>query len=260
MDISALDTLDSLGAGKKIIALPQSNLPTYLTIYKNSPYLSIDQFDHPNLELIKENQADLIITGDITADVYHSLAKIAPVLSLNIDTQHYRQSIEHNINLLAILTQKPMLAKEYLNQLNTQITDVNQKAKLSSLTATVARYEHGQLILAENSIQAAFIHELLGVKRVKNASEAKPTSLETAQLNKNTPVILDNQYFEQHPTDLLFIVDVDKATNQSNDTHSSLTKLRGTQIIYLEPVRWVFAPWGIDNLKQQVLEISTYLK
>lgn len=91
-DFGSLDTLDKLGVD--VAAVAQQDLPTYLSKYKDSKYASAGTLFEPDYEKISDLSPELIIIGGRQADAYKELSKIAPTISMAVDTKDYINSFK----------------------------------------------------------------------------------------------------------------------------------------------------------------------
>ena len=97
-DNSALDTMDALGLGDRIVAAATSNLPDYLSAYADVE--SAGGIKEPDLEKINQLQPDLIIISGRQRDFQEELSAIAPTVFLSVDNSDTWASIEANITTI----------------------------------------------------------------------------------------------------------------------------------------------------------------
>lgn len=79
-DIGTLDTLDAIGAGDSVIAIPEIQLPDYLSDYDSLP--RVGTLFEPDYEAVAELSPDLIVTAGRSTGAYNDLAEIATTIDL----------------------------------------------------------------------------------------------------------------------------------------------------------------------------------
>ncbi|KAA9157555.1 siderophore ABC transporter substrate-binding protein [Microbacterium lushaniae] len=79
-DIATLDTLDAIGAGDAVVAIPDVVLPDYLSEYADLP--KVGTLFEPDFEAVAELDPDLIVTAARSTGQYDELSEIATTIDL----------------------------------------------------------------------------------------------------------------------------------------------------------------------------------
>ncbi|TFV82417.1 iron ABC transporter substrate-binding protein [Microbacterium sp. dk485] len=79
-DIATLDTLDAIGAGDAVVAIPDVVLPDYLSDYADLP--KVGTLFEPDFEAVAELGPDLIVTAARSTGQYDELSEIATTIDL----------------------------------------------------------------------------------------------------------------------------------------------------------------------------------
>lgn len=79
-DIATLDTLNAIGAGDTVVAIPDVALPDYLSEYADLP--KVGTLFEPDFEAVAELEPDLIVTAARSTGQYDELSEIATTIDL----------------------------------------------------------------------------------------------------------------------------------------------------------------------------------
>ena len=148
MDFGALDTLDALGAGNRVIAAPVSNIPIYLQQYHNAQVQDSGKMKEPDIAGIKAARPDLIIMSGRQNKFYKDLSAIAPTLNYSVNTgENYYSVVKDQIRMLGKIAGKEVLAQEQLKALDLKINAARQLAQHSGKKAIVVLHNDGNVML-----------------------------------------------------------------------------------------------------------------
>ena len=142
-DNSALDTMDALGVGDRVVGAATSNMPDYLKSY--AAVDSAGGIKEPDLEKINQIQPDLIIISGRQRDFQKDLEAIAPTIFLSVDNENTWSSIDNNIQTIAQIFGKEEEAKKQLTALQTRIANLSETAEASKEKALVVMMNEGSL-------------------------------------------------------------------------------------------------------------------
>lgn len=160
-DFGSLDTLDKLGVD--VAAVAQQDLPTYLSKYKDSKYASAGTLFEPDYEKISDLSPELIIIGGRQADAYKELSKIAPTISMAVDTKDYINSFKKNVETLGQIFDKEDVAKQELAAIDSSIKAVHDKAVASKAKGLIVLTNEGSLSAYGSQSRFGIIHDAFGV-------------------------------------------------------------------------------------------------
>ncbi len=260
MNYGALDTLDALGKGSIVTAVPQSVIPSYLQKYNNSGIADTGNMKEPNIDAIKNLKPDLIIIDGRQASKDAQLRQIAPVLNLSVNAKNYYDSTRNHIYALASITGTESKGKAIIESLDVKLQQAQAISHNSHKKAIVAIHNDGKVILINNSSSAALIHDVLNVKRAVPVESNKITQIG----EKPKPVFIDNNYIKSVKPDIIYVVDRSKAIGNTamkeNFFDSKVLKNSKTQVVYLTPDLWYLSGGGAESLERQIDEVINGLK
>lgn len=256
MDFGALDTIDALGAGNTVVALPVQNAPEYLSQYTTEQYQNTGGMKEPNIELIREIKPDYIITSGRQGKFVEELQTIAPVTPFvsteeKISTAEYLDGVKSNIVNVGKVVGKESEAEAAWNKLEAKIKDAVAKNSASSKKAVVVMHNGGNLGISNNSNYAKTVHEVAGVKRADEKSyEGR--------------VPADAKYFTEINPDVIFVVDRSAAIGaepMSEDyfkaaEYADVQAVKDGKIIVLTPKLWYLSGHGLQSIELQVDEVT----
>lgn len=86
MDLAALDILDNLGLGDRVVGVSSSTID-YLSAYETGDLVNLGNIKQADFEAVMACEPDLIFIGGRLAASYDELSKIAPVVLLTTDSE-----------------------------------------------------------------------------------------------------------------------------------------------------------------------------
>ncbi|MGG1615261.1 siderophore ABC transporter substrate-binding protein [Paenibacillus sp. NRS-1782] len=257
-DFGALDTLDKLGVD--VAAVAQQDLPTYLSKYKDSKYASAGTLFEPDYEKISDLSPELIIIGGRQADAYKELSKIAPTISLAVDTKDFVNSFKKNVETLGKIFAKEDAAKQELATIDSSIKAVHDKAVASKAKGLIVLTNEGSLSAYGEQSRFGIIHDAFGVTPVdpdiKVSTHGQKVSFE---------------YVQQKNPDYIFVVDrgavvVEEGKEQvtgkqtiENELVKKTNAFKNGHIVYLDPNYWYLSGNGLESVSEMIKEIDAAL-
>ncbi|MDQ0050010.1 siderophore ABC transporter substrate-binding protein [Paenibacillus polymyxa] len=257
-DFGSLDTLDKLGVD--VAAVAQQDLPTYLSKYKDSKYASAGTLFEPDYEKISDLSPELIIIGGRQADAYKELSKIAPTISMAVDTKDYINSFKKNVETLGQIFDKEDAAKQELAAIDSSIKAVHDKAVASKAKGLIVLTNEGSLSAYGSQSRFGIIHDAFGVTPVdpdiKVSTHGQKVSFE---------------YVQQKNPDYIFVVDrgavvVEEGKEQvtgkqtiENELVKKTNAFKNGHIVYLDPNYWYLSGNGLESVSEMIKEIDAAL-
>ncbi|KJD47303.1 siderophore ABC transporter substrate-binding protein [Paenibacillus terrae] len=257
-DFGSLDTLDKLGVD--VAAVAQQDLPTYLSKYKDSKYANAGTLFEPDYEKISDLSPELIIIGGRQADAYKELSKIAPTISLAVDTKDYINSFKKNVETLGQIFNKEDAAKQELAAIDSSIKAVHDKAVASKAKGLIVLTNEGSLSAYGSQSRFGIIHDAFGVTPVdpdiKVSTHGQKVSFE---------------YVQQKNPDYIFVVDrgavvVEEGKEQvtgkqtiENELVKKTNAFKNGHIVYLDPNYWYLSGNGLESVSEMIKEIDAAL-
>ena len=103
LDMAALDILDALGVGDRVVGTADTSLD-YLQSYIGDDIANLGTIKEADLEAVMACEPDVIFIGGRLASSYDALSEIAPVVYLSTDTQlGVVESVRQNAATIASL-------------------------------------------------------------------------------------------------------------------------------------------------------------
>ncbi len=173
LDLAALDILDSLGLGNRIVGSATTAID-YLAKYspdQNKKIRNIGNIKTPDMEAVFECEPDVIFIGGRLAAKYDELSKIAPVVYLTTDMNlGLVESVKKNANTIASLFGKEREVAAKFSGLEERIARL--KARVQGAPAVLGLVTSGSCNLLGNTGRLNLIANEIGFTNL-GASVAK---------------------------------------------------------------------------------------
>ena len=248
-DFGTLDTLNYFDV--EVAALPQINVPSYLSQYESDQYNNVGTLFEPDFERLANLNPDLIIISGRTQESYQDLSELAPTIYLGIDNQNYLASFEENVTLLGDIFSKQEEADAALEQINQAITELAEQAPED---------KNGLIILTNDGALSAYgpgsrfglIHDEFGIPPAA-------VDIEEATHGQN----ISFEYVANMNPDYLFVMDRNAVTGGEHDASTTIdnelvnqtTAVQEGQVIYLTPDYWYLSSGGVESVTQMIEEV-----
>ncbi|APH17130.1 periplasmic binding family protein [Clostridium sporogenes] len=255
-DYGTLDSLDKMGI--EIKGLPKSNIPSYLSKYKDDKYVDVGTLFEPNFEKLNEIKPDVIFISARQSKVYEELNKIAPTIQLNTENGKYMESVKSNLEKLGKIFDKEDFVKDEIKKLDDSVKYINKKSNESGKKALVILANDGALSAYGKGSRFGIIHEELGF----------PLSDEHIDTAVHGQKISFEYVVEKNP-DYIFVVDRGavvqgghKSVNKilENDLIKTTKAYKNNKIISLNPELWYISSGGIISTTEMLKEIKDSIK
>lgn len=254
-DYSALDTLDQLGV--PVAAVPQANVPPFLSKYAGAEYTNAGTLFEPDYEKVNELKPDLIIVGGRSSAVYPELAKIAPTIDVTVDQTQLVESFKHNVINLATIFGKENEATSRLAAIDEAISRVKSKAATSNANALIVLTTGGKVSAYGPGSRFGIIHDVLGVT----------PAVADVQAETHGDAISFEFIRDKNP-DILYVVDRDSATGEGtasaeqvldNELVKATNASQNGKMVYLDPTMWYLANAGLGTMAAMIAEVEASL-
>ncbi|GAA4702474.1 siderophore ABC transporter substrate-binding protein [Brevibacillus fulvus] len=257
-DFGVLDTLDKLGV--EVAGVPQNNLPSYLSKYKDSKYANIGGVKEPDFEKVNEIAPDLIIISGRQQDSYEEFSKIAPTLYMEVDTSKYIESFTSNMKTLGEIFGKESAIEEELAKLNETIKAVHEKVTASGKNALIVLANEGKVSAYGAGSRFGLIHDVLGF------TPADP-NIEASTHGQS----ISFEYIAEKDPDYLFVIDRGAVVTTGNGGSSAKQVIendlvkqtkayKNGNIVYLDPNYWYLAGGGLVSVQGMIDEVAKSVK
>lgn len=250
-DYGSVDTLDALGLGDNIIALPKQGLPDYLSQYAGEAYTDAGGMKSPDVEAIREASPTLIlITGRQNAQ-RETFEELAPVMDTSLSGDDYLAAFEDNVTRLAERFDATAQAESALKTLHKKIDEAHQRVE-DAPTVLMATHNQGNLMLNTHPVA----YEVLGLSQPEI-----PDSVPSETRGERTFTRLSPEAIAEIGPDVLLIVDRSAAIgDEAADAEALRQSLadagaKDVRLEVLTPKLWYLSGGGLQSLSLQIDEI-----
>lgn len=254
LDLAALDILDCLGLGDKVVGIPKKSSVSYLTSYiDNSGIVNLGSVKEVDMEALNSLEPDLIIIGGRLASEYENISKIAPTIGVQIDhAEGYLNSARKNVENIASLYGKESEAERIFADFETRIQALNAAAEgKTSITGLVTS---GSMSTLGNGSRCSLITNEVGFENA--AADVNATHGDTASFE----LLLDKN------PDYIFVLDRDTAINSEgakmakevmdNEIVQKTDAYQNGRIVYLTPDVWYLSEGGIQATDRMLEDLE----
>lgn len=257
-DFGTLDTLDKLGV--EVTALPQGNVPTYLSKYDDAKYENVGSLKEPDLEKINSLSPDLIIISGRQSDFYEELNKIAPTLYVGIDNANYMESFTNNVKMLGQIFGKEAEVETELALINESVQALNAKATADGKKSLIILANQGKISAYGAGSRFGIIHDVFGFAQADEAIEVSTHGQSVTY-----------EYVADKNPDYLFVVDRDAVVSSDggvtgsakdsveNELVKNTNAFKNGKIVYLDPNFWYLSGGGLISVSEMVKEVEAVL-
>lgn len=255
LDLAALDIIDSIGVGDKVVGMAQTSID-YLSYYsENKNIKNLGTIKEADIEAVMECEPDIIFIGGRLSASYDKLSEIAPVVYLATDSSiGLVESTLKNARTIASIFGKENEVEDKVNQYNSRIN--NLKSIASGKNALVGMTTSGSFNILGNDGRCSIIGNEIGFN---NLGVTGNTSTHGNEASFETVVAKNPEY--------IFVMDRDKAIGKAgaasakeiveNDLVKSTPAYKNNHIIYLEnPNVWYTAEGGIQALDMMLKDLE----
>ncbi|WP_286960834.1 MULTISPECIES: siderophore ABC transporter substrate-binding protein [Arsenicicoccus] len=257
LDMGALDSITSMGAGDSVKSLAKQGLPAFLQQYKAEKYANLGTMFEPDLEKLATDKPDLIVVGGRSAAKYKDLAKIAPTIDTTVSSKgDFFEGVKKVNTSLGQVFGKEAEVKAKLAAVDTKVAATKAKAAGAG-TGLILMTSGGKVSAFGPQSRFGLIHTALGVK---------PTAAKMTEDRHGMAASFE--YIKAANPGHLFVVDRDAAIGESGKAakevlDNALVKATpagaGNKITYLDGQRWYVTGTGLDNLSAMVDEVAAGL-
>ena len=247
LDMAALDILDALNLGDRVIGMAGTTLP-YLSDYSSNKSLAnLGTIKEANLEAVMASEPDVIFIGSRLSASYDVLSQIAPVVQLAVDRKlGVVESVRQNATTIASIFGKEAEIESLMADFDQRITALTDFAQ--DKNAVIGLCTSGGFNVLGNDGRCSIIGTEIGFTNI-GASDV--TSTHGNEGSFELLVKLNPQY--------LFVLDRDAAIQAQgaklaqeiieNQLVMKTDAYKNGNIIYLDnPAVWYTAEGGITAL------------
>ena len=247
LDLAALDIIDNLGMGDRVVGMADTSID-YLSDYaENSELTNLGTIKEADMEAVMECEPDVIFIGGRLSASYDALSEIAPVIYLSTDTEiGLVESVTKNATTIASLFGLESEIEEKTADFAERIEALQVIA--DGKTALVGMTTSGSFNLLGNDGRCSIIGVEIGFNNLT------ASNIDSAHGNESSfeTVMAENP-------DYIFVLDRDSAIGtegaqlaqeiMENELVVDTDAYRNGNIIYLaHPAVWYTAEGGITAL------------
>lgn len=262
MDLGALDIIDNIGVGDKIVGVSKGSSIDYLQSHlTNEEVINLGSIKEADLEAVLEAEPDVIFIGTRMAAMYDELAKIAPVYVVYTDAslgavESTAMNARNIASMFGLEAKVDELMKEYASRI--EALQIIAKDK----TAIVGMVNAGGFALLGNDGRCSMIGNEIGFE---NVGIAKDTETSSHGNEASFEYVLDVN------PEYIFVLDRDAAIGtegaklaaevMDNELVNKTTAAKNGNVIILEnPNIWYTAENGITALGIMISDLETALQ
>ena len=257
LDFAALDTLNTLEGGNKVIGLPlAATLPAQLSSFKNDKMIDFGTVKEVNLEKLASAKPQLVIIGGRLAQQGKTISQIAPTYQYSLDLENYWSSFRQQTMNIAQLTGKTQLAEQKISALESKINQTAQKTK--GKTALIIMVNNGKMAAFGSKSRFGIIHDSLGFTPID-------ASIKVGTHGQG----ISHEFIAEKNPDYLFVIDraaaVSNKTGQAQQTlDNEIIKkskaFKNGNIVYLNARNWYLMNGGLTAMGEMIDEVASAVK
>ncbi|SES87372.1 iron complex transport system substrate-binding protein [Marinobacter segnicrescens] len=254
-DHGATDTLVALGLGQKIVAIPKTGLPEYLS------GLSVGRPDAgnlktPDLAVVRELAPDMVLVTGRQAESLEELQAVTQVQDVSLLGDDYREAVQIRVLGLATLYGQLDEAGEKLDQL-WRFVEEQRDGLAGSDPVAVVTHNQGKFSLRDEPV----VFQLLNLEAPRVPEGVESVTRGTRVFTPLTPADIA----AMAPSHLL-VVDRSAAIG---DPPLDVDQLRGDlgaagggaiDVTVLSPELWYLSGGGLQSVRLQVEEVVDALR
>ncbi|MBQ9683727.1 MAG: ABC transporter substrate-binding protein [Neisseriaceae bacterium] len=257
LDFAALDTLNTLEGGNKVIGLPlAATLPAQLSSFKNDKMIDFGTVKEVNLEKLASAKPQLVIIGGRLAQQGKTISQIAPTYQYSLDLANYWSSFRQQTMNIAQLTGKTQLAEQKISALESKISQTAQKTK--GKTALIIMVNNGKMAAFGSKSRFGIIHDSLGFTPIDS-------SIKVGTHGQG----ISHEFIAEKNPDYLFVIDraaaISDKTGQAqqtldNDVIKKSKAFKNGNIVYLNARNWYLMNGGLTAMGEMIDEVAAAVK
>ena len=263
LSYGALDSLDALGLGDRVVGVPSNYLPKYLEKYGDkNKYTNVGSVKDFDLEKISALHPDLIIISDRQQAKYNDLSAIAPTVyagsSEVASGDDYYPAFVKESKMLGQIFQKEAEVDKALADLDAKIKGIQDQAAAEGKKGLVLMTTGGKVRAFGPGSRYAQVYNVAKLPSVIDAKD------EGSKIDDHGQVV-SFEYLATMNPDWILVLDRDSAIGKDGAAAKELlntplvnnTKAaQNGKIIYLEPTLWYLSGGGIESMNLELDELK----
>lgn len=258
LDMAALDIIDNLGRGDRVVGSASTSLDYLQDYVNNDAIANLGTIKEADLEAVMACEPDIIFIGGRLSASYDALSEIAPVVYLSTDTElGVVESTRKNATTIATIFGLENEITEKMSGFDTRIETL--KATANGQNAIIGMATSGSFNVLGNDGRLSLIVNEIGFNNV-GAQSASTHGNETSF-----------EFIVETNPDYMFVMDRDSAIGTEgaqlaqeiveNELVMQTDTYKNGHIIYLaHPAIWYTAEGGITALDYMLQDLESALQ
>lgn len=261
MDLAALDILDRLGLGDRVVGSAKAFSVDYLQNYlSDDNIVNLGTIKEVDLEAVMACEPDVIFIGGRLSTSYDALSEIAPVVYLSTDTElGVVESVRQNSTTIASMFGLEQEVDELMAGFETRIAALQEVA--DGKTAIVGMCTSGGFNVLGNDGRCSIIGKEVGFQNI-----GVDANIDTSTHGNEASF----EFVVKKAPEYIFVMDRDAAIStdgvklaqeiMENELIMGTEAYRNGNVIYLaHPAVWYTAEGGITALDVMLSDLETEL-
>ena len=257
LDTNSLNTIQTLGASDKVVALPQGTpLPTALQQFNSQAYINVGTAKEPNLEKIAESRPQLILMSGRMENLMAQIQGIAPVYFNQVDyTDRLNSFRQHTLNI-ADMVGKRAEAEQQLTTLSKDIKALQEKTK--DKTALMILVNNNKLSAYGVGSRFGLIHDLYGFQPADPNIKVGTHGMSVS-----------HEFIAEKNPDYLFVIDRSAAITEGdggarkvldNNLVRQTKAAKNGHIVFLDSSTWYLINDSLGGMQSALNEVDEVVK
>ncbi len=260
MDMAALDILDSLGLGDRVVGSSSTSLDYLQDYVTNESVSNLGTIKEADMEAVMACEPDVIFIGGRLSSSYDVLSEIAPVVFLSTDTEiGVVESMRKNASTIASMFGVEDQVDSLMSGFDTRIEAL--AAFAADKTAIVGMCTSGSFNVLGNDGRCSIIGVEVGFENIGVDAE-----IDTSTHGNEASF----EFIVEKAPDYIFVMDRDAAIGtdgaqlaqeiMENELVMGTDAYKNGSIVYLEhPAVWYTAEGGIHALDLMLSDLESAL-
>lgn len=260
LDMSALDIIDAIGMGDRVVGSAQTKLD-YLQSYMTEKVKNVGTIKEADLEAVMSCEPDVIFIGGRLAKSYDALSEIAPVILLSTDIEAgVVKSVEENAKSIASMFGKENEIEGLMKDFVRRIDKI--KASAEGQSAIVGMCTSGSFNVLGNDGRCSIIGVEAGFNNI-----GVDANIDTSTHGNEASF----EFIVEKAPNYIFVLDRDAAIGKEgaqlakdimeNELVMGTDAYKNGNIVYLEhPAVWYTAEGGIKALDIMLQDLEKPFK
>ena len=260
MDMAALDILDSLGLGDRVVGSSSTSLDYLQDYVTNESVSNLGTIKEADMEAVMACEPDVIFIGGRLSSSYDALSEIAPVVFLSTDTEiGVVESVRKNASTIASMFGVEDQVDSLMSGFDTRIEAL--AAFAADKTAIVGMCTSGSFNVLGNDGRCSIIGVEVGFENIGVDAE-----IDTSTHGNEASF----EFIVEKAPNYIFVMDRDAAIGtdgaqlaqeiMENELVMGTDAYKSGSIVYLEhPAVWYTAEGGIHALDLMLSDLESAL-